>query len=43
MPDLWMLLTVPDLRILLERAAAGEDPDLLILETHANGQHETVE
>jgi hypothetical protein len=40
---LWMLLTVSDLRVLLQRAAAGEDPDLLIVEAHANAVSETVE
>lgn len=37
------VISSPNLLALLRRAAAGEDPDLLLVEEYANGEHETVE
>lgn len=39
----WWLLSDVDLLALLRRAAAGEDPALLLLEEYANSEHENVE
>lgn len=39
----WWVISGPDLLALLRRAAAGEDPGLLLAEEYANGRHEAVE
>lgn len=39
----WWVISGPSFLQLLRRAASGEDPDLLLAEEYANGNHEPVE
>jgi hypothetical protein len=39
----WWVIESDNLLDLLRRAHAGEDPDLLMAEEYANGDHEQVE
>lgn len=38
----WWVLSGDNLLVLLRRAHAGEDPDLIYAEEYANGDHEWV-
>ena len=40
--DQWIVIAKSHLVALLERAAAGEDPQLLYVELYANSEHEEV-
>jgi len=42
MSEQWVVISKVALLSLLERAAAGEDPQLLYVELYANSEHEEV-